>query len=131
MDYDASPLTEEEIMKARVTLTTIEINQLVDLGHHEADTICREFLHMVLPKRGIPLTPLSGPPRKTNSNSKIHRSEDSDTEEDDDEWEGDEEDNDAEAEEEILEVAKDSQDDEAAAAVDVARDAAQYSELCE
>lgn len=117
-------------MKARVTLTTIQINQLVDLGHREADSICCDLLHMVLPKRRIPLTPLIGPPRKTRTNSKAQQSTDSDPE-DDNEWEDDDEDNDTDVEEEISEVAKDTQDDEATAAVDVARDAARYSKLCE
>ncbi len=51
LDYDASPLTEKKLLRAHITLTTIQINQLIDIGHHEADAICRDLL-------GIPVSML-------------------------------------------------------------------------
>lgn len=129
LDYDASPLTERELMEARVDLTTIQINQLVDLGHREADAICRDLLHMVLPKAGTLLVSLVGPTqgrKKTKANSQ--RVQTSDTEYDSDEWEGDEEDasDDDTVDDEVTEDA-----DEASTAIAAARDAARYAELCE
>ncbi|KAF8487748.1 hypothetical protein F5888DRAFT_1758869 [Russula emetica] len=98
-DYDASPLTEEESLKARVTLTTIQINQLVDIGHREADAICRDLPRLPVSKRGIPLIPLIGPVQ----GKKKSKRQGSGSDTDDDAFEGNEEDGD---EEEPLEEAE-------------------------
>ena len=123
-DYDASPLTEEELLKARITLTTIQINQLIDIGHREADAICRDLLHMPVSKRGIPLIPLIGPAQGKRKLKKQGSDSDSECDED---FEGDEEDGD---EEELLEEVEEEVD-EAGTAIEAAHDAARYSELCE
>ena len=123
LDYDASPLTEDELLKARVTLTSIQINQIVELGHREADAICKELLHMPLPKRQIPLTPLIGPAQNNRKAKKQGSKSDMEDEED---FEGDEEDED----EEPLDNVEENLDD-TGMAIEAARDAAWYSELCE
>jgi len=124
LDYDASPLTEEELLRAHVTLTTIQINQLVDIGHREADAICRDLLGIPVSKRGIPLIPLIGPAQGKKVLKKPGSGSYTDVNE---ALEGDEEDVDEggpleEVEEEV---------DEAGTAIEAARDAARYSELCE
>ena len=126
LDYDASPLTEEELLKARVTLTTVQINQLVDIGHREADAICQDLLHMPVSKRGTPLIPLIGP---AQGKTKL-RTQGSGSDTDDDEaFKGDEEDGDEEGQLDEAEAAEDI--DEADTAIEATRDAARYSELCE
>src|SRR6202451_1225503 len=60
LDYDASPLTQEELIRARVTLTVEDIHQLVELGYREAAQICKDLLHMPVPSLPLILAPLSG-----------------------------------------------------------------------
>jgi len=123
LDYAASPLTEEGLLRAHVTLTTIQINQLVDIGHREADAIYRDLLRMPVSKRGIPLIPLIGPAQGKKKSKRQGSGSDTD---DDKAFEGDEEDGD---EEEPLEEAEEEVD-EGGTAIEAARDAARYSELC-
>jgi hypothetical protein len=104
LDYDASPLTEEELLKAHITLTTIQINWIVEPSHREADTICKDLLHMPLPKRPIPLIPLIGPAQDNRRAKKQGSKSDVEDKED---FEGDDEDDD----EELLEEAKEELDD--------------------
>ncbi|KII93766.1 hypothetical protein PLICRDRAFT_674207 [Plicaturopsis crispa FD-325 SS-3] len=54
LDYDATPLTEEELLHSRVALTTHDIHQLVEVGYQEAVAICKDILCMPVPS--LPLT---------------------------------------------------------------------------
>lgn len=121
LDYDAKPLTDEELMRGRVTLTTMQINQLVDLAHREADSICRDLLHMTLPKSGTPLAPLVGPPTEKKT-SKSKSLKDLDDEYDSDDWDGEEEETDYEIDDDQLAEEADESDRVIAAARDATRD---------
>lgn len=128
LDYDATPLTSEELSKACIIITTLQINQLVELGHREADVICRKILHLIIPKAGTPLVPLSGPSPspKSKNNINTQNTADSEDEEEIDNWEGDDEESDGE--EDTYEDDPED-DDEAATVIAATRDAARYSEL--
>src|ERR1700683_5003231 len=67
LDYDASPLTKEELLYAHVALTTDDIHQLVELGYREAVQICKDLLHMPVPQPPLILAPLSGVTSKAKS----------------------------------------------------------------
>ncbi|KAF7969844.1 hypothetical protein HWV62_25914 [Athelia sp. TMB] len=96
MDYDATPLTEEELVAARVTLTELEINQIVILGWTEASQICKCILYMPIPSFPLRLVPLSGPPKKHKA-APVQASHDDGEDDDDfepyeyDDWTGDDE----------------------------------------
>jgi hypothetical protein len=122
LDYDASPLTENKLLKACITLTTIQINQIVKLGHCKAATICKDLLHIPLPKHQIPLIPLIGP---VQGNKRAKQQGLESDAEDKDDFKGDEEDG-----KELLEEAEEELDD-AGMAIEAAHDTARYSELCE
>jgi hypothetical protein len=119
LDYDATPLTEDELLKARVDLTILEINQIVELAHKEAVAICKDVLHMPVAAPPLQLAPLSGPTKK-----QTRCSEDSDSEDDD--WEGDSEDGEDSHGTEFVDV-----ESEAGAVGAAAMDAARYANLCE
>jgi hypothetical protein len=120
LDYDANPLTEEELLRARVTLTTMHINQLVDIAHREADLICRDLLHMVLPKSGTLLAPLAGPPAEKKSLKSNTGT--ADDEYDSDDWDCEEEETDDEMDDDLEAEEVDEAERVIAAARDTARD---------
>ncbi|KAG6895347.1 hypothetical protein C0992_001720 [Termitomyces sp. T32_za158] len=88
MDYDASPLTSDDKKLATVKLSHHDLNNLVELGFHEAYQICKDLLKISasLPTIDAPidLVPLgSVPPRAQTSCSESKSSDvDSDTESD-------------------------------------------------
>src|ERR1700683_1419997 len=95
LDYNASPLTEAELLQVHVTLTTIQISQLVELSHWEASAICKDLLHMILPKLGTMIVPLAGPglPQKKSGMKSCHVvNSESESDCDYDDWDGDDED---------------------------------------
>lgn len=126
LDYDASPLTQEELIRARVTLTVEDIHQLVELGYREAAQICKDLLHMPVPSLPLILAPLSGVSSKvqlaTHQNKVGVDDEDSDAEGDEDE--------DTDSEVGDLDTEEHADVDADASAEAAALDAARYAGLC-
>lgn len=96
LDYDVTPLTNEELQQGRVSLTTYKINQIVELAYKEASAICSDILHMPVLKLPLTLVPLSGPegPKTRNGSGNSEEEDESDK----DDWDGDHKDEDEEAE---------------------------------
>jgi hypothetical protein len=126
LDYDATPLTEDELHQACITLSTHEINQIVELAHKEAMGVCRDILHMPVPKLPLTLVPLSGPKDQGGQDDSDDDSGDDDDFEEDDHWDGDREDEDDTERCEFVDA-----EDEAGAAGAAALDSARYAHLCE
>ncbi|KAJ7212037.1 hypothetical protein GGX14DRAFT_393664 [Mycena pura] len=116
LDFDATPLTAEDLKLAYVSIADTEMNSLVELAFHEASLICTQLLHISAPMptvdKHLNLTPLGAPPPK----AKIADSDDSDADSDAD--------SDSDAEVEVSESP--SRRVEMAA-----HDAARYSALCD
>lgn len=96
LDYDATLLTNKELSQARVTLTTLDINEIVALAYKEASAIYKVILHMPVPSLPLQLVPLSGPTaarQKPLVGMHNGKGDDEDDESDEDEWEGDDEGN--------------------------------------
>ena len=134
LDYDATPLSEEELLRAHVTLTTLDINRIIELAHKEAGAIAHDILHMPEPKLPLTLVPLSGPNTpKSNSKAKgkakytaDNQDGDSDNKTETD-WDGDEEDeDDSGSGHGFIDV-----EQEAGAAGAAALDAARFAQLCD
>lgn len=122
-DFDCTPLTPEELRRARVSISVHEINQLVEIGYKEASQICKTILHMPVPNLPLKLDPLAAMGRTKTSASTAKN--DSDSEDSD----GDDSDDDSTEPEDSgdhLDLAETT----AAAALDVHR-YSQISEACE
>src|SRR5882762_324349 len=75
LDYNATPLSKEELLRTHITLTTLDINRIIELAHKEAGAIVHDILHMPEPKLPLTLVPLSGPNTpKSNSKAKGYES---------------------------------------------------------
>jgi hypothetical protein len=125
LDYDPSPLTEAELLRRRVTLTTEDVHQLVDLGYREAVQICKDLLHMPVPQLPLILSPLSGVNSKTKTPQQLAKTN-VDDEDSDAEIEEEEDTDDEDAE---LDTEHDNMDADATAEA-AALDTSRYAGLC-
>ncbi|KAJ6483067.1 hypothetical protein DFH09DRAFT_1340533 [Mycena vulgaris] len=93
LDFDASPLTPEDLKPAHISVSDVEINSLVELAFQEAASICTQLLHIPAPtptnRKPVRLTPLGAPARKPKA-SQDDSEDDSDPDVDDDEEEAEE-----------------------------------------
>ncbi|KAJ6562797.1 hypothetical protein DFH09DRAFT_1082757 [Mycena vulgaris] len=93
LDFDASPLTPEDLKPAHISVSDVEINSLVELAFQEAALICTQLLHIPAPtptdRKSVKLTPLGAPARKPKA-SQDDSEDDSDPDVDDDEEEAEE-----------------------------------------
>ncbi|KAJ7816595.1 hypothetical protein B0H14DRAFT_3743669 [Mycena olivaceomarginata] len=121
LDFDATPLTPEDLKLAKVTLTDVEMNSLVDLAFLEACAICTQILHIPAPKpttqKPLTLTPLGIPPPHTRVSP-----DDSDSDDD-----GVDPDDEVEEIEELFP----NQPEEARMIALATQDTARYSALCD
>lgn len=63
-DFDSSPLSPEDLLRSRVTLTTHDINRLIEIGCKDAIQICKTILCMPIPTLPLALAPLGAVGRK-------------------------------------------------------------------
>ncbi|KAJ7430573.1 hypothetical protein B0H11DRAFT_1942811 [Mycena galericulata] len=88
LDFDASPLTAEDLKLAKIRVTDADMNSLVELAFKEAKLICTQLLHIPAPtltlQKPLSLTPLGVPPAKTKFPQDDEISEDSDLDSDPD-----------------------------------------------
>jgi hypothetical protein len=90
-DFDNSPLSSEDLLRSRVTLTTHDINRLIEIGCKDAIQICRTILCMPIPSLPLVLSPLAAvgrkmvqPERSTGADLEDDSEEDIEEDEDDD-----------------------------------------------
>lgn len=122
LDYNASPLTEAELMQAHVTLTIIQIHHLLILATGQLMSFVRISSTCPYQKGGLPLYPLLAPHRRrANPNLKQQKLW-TEMWSDFDDWEGDKEDSD--------DSWGEPEEDEAGIMIAAAHNMAWYSELC-
>ena len=90
-DFDNSPLSSEDLLHSRITLTTHNINRLIEIGCKDAIQICRMILCMPIPSLLLVLSPLAAighkrvqPKRSTGADLKDSSEEDVEEDEDND-----------------------------------------------
>lgn len=123
LDYDASPLTQDELILARVSITVQEIHQLADIAYQETVQICKDLLHMPVPSLPFKLAPLAGVSKIKKAKAKpvAGEGDDEDTDEEDDE----------DTDDEVCEADVEVDVDAGKVAEAAALDAARYASLCE
>ena len=129
-DFDSTPLSSEDLLRSRVTLTTHDLNRLIEIGCKDAIQICKTILCMPIPSLPIALAPLGAVGRKNaqpQRSSTVAGGDDSEEEDYDEEVLEDEDDD-------IEDPAADTfgKDlDLAATTAAAALDAHRYSDICE
>ncbi|OBZ71643.1 hypothetical protein A0H81_08835 [Grifola frondosa] len=123
LDYDASPLSSEELNNLRVDIDVTQINQLVVLAWKEASLTAKQLLRMPIPSLPIILAPLAATkqrrsPRKKRDIAEDEELDSDEVEEVDEDSESDDDSSDEEVDDSTLSKAT------AAAAHDTARYAA-------
>jgi hypothetical protein len=81
-NFDSSPLSSEDLLSSRVTLTTHDFNQLIEIGCKDAIQICRTILCMPIPSLPLTLAPLGAAGHKKVQPEKGAVAEDNSEEED-------------------------------------------------
>ncbi|KAI0688076.1 hypothetical protein C8T65DRAFT_746794 [Cerioporus squamosus] len=101
LDYDSTPLTPEQLLRARVVMPVERLNRLVEIAFTEATQIARQLLGIPVPCPGpngrLRLTPLRAPkaPRKAKKTTLEEEDSESEPMDDDDvDLEADDEEND-------------------------------------
>ncbi|KAH9919884.1 uncharacterized protein B0H18DRAFT_1122200 [Fomitopsis serialis] len=79
LDYDDSPLTADELVRARVKLTRPDLKKLVELAASEAKAISSKILRMRVPRSPWELAPINAPTSRKKNRSTKDDTDDIDT----------------------------------------------------